>query len=461
MTASDEISRPFLNPNDIRDRLTKLSSIEGITKWDLGASSSKDISVQVENGKAKQLKGSQRSSITVRVWNSEGLVGITSTSDLSDIGLSKALRGAFEASNYGDIKNSPDFSIMANTKLSVNEQKLFPAQGITKLLNLLIEAESNLINKHSSIKTVPYNGLSELFYERVYLNSDGAIRSMSQTQASLYLYARAQESDRKPRSSGSIRIARGSQQIDIDSCINEAANKTISHLNYEPISTGNYLVCFTSEAFLDLLSAFSSIFNARAILDGVSLSTRDSIGEEISVPFLSLNDNGLHHTNVSSCSFDGEGTPTNDLALIDSGKIVNFLHSEATARSFGVQPTGHAGMGAKVSVSPDWFIVSRVNDETISRPTLDHKQSQEKFILIEGLNALHSGVRASQGSFSLPFDGWLIENGQPISIESATIAGDIKLLLKKIVNIEKDQIATHQGVSPYIWVEDMKVTGDS
>ena len=38
----------------------------------------------------------------------------------------------------------------------------------------------------------------------------------------------------------------------------------------------------------------------------------------------------------------------------------------------------------------------------------------EEFVYIEELNAIHAGVRASQGSFSLPFDGWLYKNGKKI-----------------------------------------------
>ena len=110
-------------------------------------------------------------------------------------------------------------------------------------------------------------------FERVYINSDGALRHIEGTQASLYLYARAEEFGRKPRSSGSIKIGYGAEDINIKDCINEAASRTLSHLYYKPIKTGKYLVCFKPEAFLDLLTAFSNIYNARSIIDGISLSS--------------------------------------------------------------------------------------------------------------------------------------------------------------------------------------------
>ena len=81
--------------------------------------------------------------------------------------------------------------------------------------------------------------------------------------------------------------------------------------------------------------------------------------------------------------------------------------------------------------------------------------------MIESLNAIHSGVKASQGSFSLPFDGWLVEKGNRTSIEAATVAGDIINLLSNIVQVENGQEVTHHGVSPYIWVDQLSITGDA
>ena len=116
-----------------------------------------------------------------------------------------------------------------------------------------------LIESHEDIKSIPYNGLSESFYERIYANSDGAFRNYRKSQAALYLYARAEEKDKKPRSSGSVKIGYGVDDIDIESCIKEASKKTIAHLDYSSITTGKYLICLSPEAFLTMINAFSSI----------------------------------------------------------------------------------------------------------------------------------------------------------------------------------------------------------
>ena len=450
-----------LNVRSLQDQLQSLARREGISKWDLGASRSNSASVQVDRGEAKQLKAAQRSSITVRVWNQQGLVGITSTSDLSDSGLEKALMGAHQASEFGNPDDVPGFSPLATAPQPDLHRPVQEAQGIQRLLEQLLDAEQQLLGRHPAIGTLPYNAMNEGSSERIYLNSEGALRQAQRTQASIFLMARAEESGRKPRSGGAVRLALGSRDLDLSGCIDEAAERTISHLNYQPIDTGRYLVCFTPEAFLDLIGSFSSMLNARAVLDGVSLSKPESIGDQLAVPFFNLTDNGLHPAHVGAMPFDGEGTPTRALPLIREGRLENFLHSEATARHFGVNPTGHAGMGAKVSVGPDWFEVSRTPSMNTGADHLDHATSVDTFVLIESLSALHAGVKASQGAFSLPFDGWLVQGGERISVEAATVAGDIRELLRSIVHLEPESVITHEGVSPYVWVDGLAITGEA
>ena len=453
-----------LSAASLRDQLEQLAQQQGIEQWDLGASCSSDTSVQVDRGEPKQMKAAQRSAITVRVWNGAGLVGVTSTSDLSPDGLAKALAGAHDASAFGNPDEAPAFSPLATAPLQPLEQPRHAPQSIQQLLGTLQDAERQLLDRHAAIGTVPYNGLAQRSSERIYLNSAGACRQQALTTASLYLYARAEESGRKPRSAGAVRLAYGAGELDVAGCIEEAAERTISHLDYAPINTGHYTCVFSPEAFLDLIGAFSSLFNARAVLDGVSLSSRESLGEQLAVPFLSIVDNGLHPGNIGASSFDGEGTPSQRLPLVEQGVLTHFLHSEATARAFGVSPSGHAGMGAKVSVGPDYFEIGPAGSGDPGRSgaeNLDRHRHPGALVVIDSLSALHAGVKASQGSFSLPFDGWLVRGGERVSIEAATVAGDIRRVLSSLIGFEGAAKVTPGGVCPFVWVEELSITGEA
>ncbi|MEL6471958.1 MAG: TldD/PmbA family protein [Cyanobacteria bacterium J06623_4] len=428
-----------------------------IAKYDIYGSSVDETSVQVDKGEPKQVKASNRSSVIVRVWNDQNQIGVTSTTDVDETGLELALKTASEASTFGVKENAPDFSPQAQAPtVKVDFVKAEPAP-VPQLIETLVKAEKGVLEAHSAIASVPYNGIAQRDIERFYLNSEGAQRSEERTYASVYLYGKTEQEGRKPRAAGAMRFKNGLQQLDVESCVKEAADKTISHLDYEKIASGKYPVVFSAEAFLSLLSAFSNMYNAQSVLDNRSLSTADSLGTEVASPLLSVYDDELHPENVSSETFDGEGTPTRRLALIEKGVLKNFVHSAGTAKRMNAEPTGHASIGAKVSVGLNYL-------EVLPGESADDAYNIDKadgVVLIDDLQALHAGVNALQGSFSLPFDGWLIKDGKRISVESATVAGDFRKVLKDITHIEPEAEVTPGGVCPRVWVSELSITGEA
>ncbi|GAB4213277.1 MAG: TldD/PmbA family protein [Synechococcales cyanobacterium] len=436
--------------------VAELAEQLGIPKYDLSGSTVNETNVQVDQGEPKQVKASQRSGIMVRVWNGKGTMGVTSTSDLDPAGLRLALETAWEASFWGATEHVPDFSPADRDPIPPLDLPVAPLASAAILLEQLISAEKDLLAAHSAIGQVPYNGLSQRQSQRFYLNSQGSLRQEARSVSSVYLYTTTQQPQRKTRSAGAYRLSRDLEHLDIAGCVAEAADKTISHLDYRPIATGRYRVVFSPEAFLSLLGAFSNLFNAQSILDQQSLSTRDSLGTTVATPLLTLYDDPLHPARITPESFDGEGTPTQRLPLIEAGVLTHFLHSAGTAKRMGTTPTGHANLGAKVSVSPHYFHVmpGEARDPQYDLATADG------VVWIDDLKALHAGVKALQGSFSLPFDGWLLKEGQPISIESATVAGDFRDLLRAIVHIESEAKVTSAGICPRIWVDALSITGE-
>lgn len=444
------------NINEIANYAKASANQLGIKKFDIYGASVDETSVQVDRGEPKQVKASNRSSVTVRVWNEDSTMGITSTTDVDPKGLELALKTAYEASFFGVKENVPDFSPEATAPIERKSEEKTPPAPVSTLIESLIKVEKELLDAHPAIAGVPYNGLSQRDLDKFYLNSDGAMRTEGGSYTSIYLYSKTEEEGKKPRSAGAFRISRSLDELDINGCLKETAEKTISHLNYEKVKSGKYLVVFSAEAFLSLLGAFSNLFNAQNILDNQSLSTPESLGKQIASPLLSVADDALHSSNIGAETFDGEGTPTRRIELIKDGVLSGFIHSAGTAKRMGQNPTGHANIGAKVTVSPHFYHVFSATPAE-KEYSLDNA---ENVILIDDLQALHAGVQALQGSFSLPFDGWIIENGKKTSIESATVAGDFLEVLKSIVFVEKEPELTPGGVCPRVWVEGLSITGE-
>ena len=81
--------------DDLATQVQDIARKLGIGKYDISGSSVDETSVQVDRGEPKQVKASNRSSVTVRVWNNQNTVGIASTSDTDPAGLKLALKTAF------------------------------------------------------------------------------------------------------------------------------------------------------------------------------------------------------------------------------------------------------------------------------------------------------------------------------------------------------------------------------
>ena len=54
-----------------------------------------------------------------------------------------------------------------------------------------------------------------------------------------------------------------------------------------------------------------------------------------------------------------------------------------------------------------------------------------------------------------------MNNGERVSVEAATVAGDIRSVLNGITHLEADSEVTHRGVSPHVWVDGLSITGEA
>ena len=137
--------------SDAKETASKLK----IDKFDIYGAIVDETSAEVDSGEPKQVSASNRASITVRVWNEQGTVGVTSTTNIDRLGLELALQSAHEASFFGAKENIPDFSPEAITDIPSREAQTAPQTAIEQLVETLLGAEKELLAKHTAIAGVP------------------------------------------------------------------------------------------------------------------------------------------------------------------------------------------------------------------------------------------------------------------------------------------------------------------
>jgi PmbA protein len=448
-----------LNIEQLKSEIHSIANFLGIKKYDVYGSTKEESSASSKNKKPFSLNSASKSSMLIRVWNQNNQVGVTSTSNLTHNGLTDALKLAQSSAEFGSLENTYDFSencLNENGNIHIQQDYSNTAK-MGLLVEKSVQAESKILENSPVFKSVPYNKVSESFSTRFYFNNLGAFKAEDKNISFCYFYPLAQEEGKVAREAGHVSIVNGFQNLDVENCAEKAIIKTKNHLNYKNIKTGKYQVVFSGEAFLDLFNSFSNFINAQNILDKKSLSSIETLGAQIASSFFTLYDSPLHEKNPSKTHFDEEGTLTQNIEIIKNGVLKTFLHSSYTAKKFQTKSTGNANIGAKVTVSPHFLHIIT----TQSNPNKLDLKTENNVIYIEGVKSLHAGVNPLQGSFSLPFDGFLVNQGNMESIESATVAGDFLTLLKNIIYVGEIEEVTANGISPEIWVNELSITGNA
>jgi PmbA protein len=444
----------MMNTSEIKTLLTQIQCARPGIELDLSGSSVADQTVKVKETGSLDQSASQRTGVTLRVWNSDKRLGVVQLTSLELSELLAAVDIALEAAQLGpsedlpDLPKSADAGEISSAAAGHAAASAQPA-SIEKLAEKLQAAVDKLKAFHPDIQGVPYNALTQRAVQRFYANTQGLMRTQSSSFVSTYLYARGQAQDKNPRAAGHWGEEDALEKLKMDEVVQVAGETLVAHLHPIKISSGQYPVVFSGQAFLDVLGSFGNLFSAQNIIDKQSLHTRESLGQAIASDLLSISDDPFHPLSIAPALFDGEGTAVRKTTLVEKGILKGLWHHSVTAKSFATQSTGHARVGAKMTVGP-WFynVASGAGLGKIA----------EDCIWVEDVEALHAGVNALQGSFSLPFKGFRIQNGKKVSLEGVTVAGDIQTLLKTIVAIDTQQERTSGGVCPAIGVSALSIT---
>lgn len=444
----------MLEQNQIKSLIKRLQTAKPGFEFDISGSSVSDQTVKVKESGSLDQTASQRTGVTLRVWNQQGRLGVVQLTSLQEADLLAAVEVALEAAPLGAAEDIPQLPTPsdAGTLASVSSAASENTATIDALGTTLSEGVSKLKAFHSDIQGVPYNALTQRRVERFYANTAGLIRTQLNTSVSTYLYARGQSEGHKPRAAGHWGVESTLNKLEMSEVVRVAGENLVAHLRPGKISSGRYPVVFSGTAFLDLLGAFENLFSAQNILDKQSLHTKETLGQTIASELFSLSDDPLHAYNVAPALFDGEGTAVKQTTIVENGILKGLWHHTQSAKAFATKTTGHARVGAKMTVGP-WFYNVAVGNGLGA--------VAKDCIWIDDVQALHAGVNSLQGSFSLPFQGFRIEAGKKTSLEGVTVAGDILTVLKSIMALDTHQERASGGVCPAVAVSELSITCES
>jgi len=290
--------------------------------------------------------------------------------------------------------------------------------------------------------------------EKLILATSGNVHA-SQERGSLEISVRAFTSD---VSSGHfVSISGDEENFDPSEAGRTAGRIAVAALNPKSGKPGKFTALLGPLVFADLISQVGTVSSAFLVDIGRSFLA-DKIGSQVACNKLSLIDDPTIADSYGARAFDEEGVPTRRNIIIEKGILKGYLHNSATAKKYGVETTGNAGL---ISPHP-WNLIVEPGEKSFEEILAEIDMG---IYVTNDWYLRYQNYRT--GDFStIPRDGmFLIRNGTlSSSIRELRISDNMLRILKNIQEISRMRTwikwweVDVPTLTPYAVVKDLNFT---
>jgi len=191
-----------------------------------------------------------------------------------------------------------------------------------------------------------------------------------------------------------------------------AASRALARMNPRRPATSRLPILFDPRVAGSFLGHLSGAISGGSIARGTSF-LKDSLGQAIFGPGITIIDDPLRIRGRRSRPFDREGQPVKPTNFIENGVLTNWILDTRSANQLGLKTTGHAG-----GLS-NFYLAAGV----LSPAALMADISEGLYVT----EMIGMGVNGLTGDYSRGAAGFMIRNGvlaEPVA--EFTIAGNLK-----------------------------------
>ena len=251
----------------------------------------------------------------------------------------------------------------------------------------------------------------------------------------------------------------------------KGAELAVNSQHPKKIDSGEMDVVFTPYALISLIE-----FTVIPALYGEPAQKGESVysgklGEQITLPDLTLVENGALENGINSAAVDDEGVPSRRVELVKNGVLQNYLYDLTTASEFGTESTSNAvrverlGSSTSYKVPPSTKSRNFIMESNNYQAYDDLIQEVKSGILVYDLMGAHTANPAS-GDFSVNSTIlFKLENGEvAYPCKQVMISGNMPEYLKQITALGDDFKNLSGGMTsigvriPSVKFENVKVT---
>ncbi|HWO15255.1 MAG TPA: TldD/PmbA family protein [Solirubrobacterales bacterium] len=312
--------------------------------------------VRVHGGEVESLTAATQRGLGVRAWIG-GRVGYAFGTDLSEAGIAAIGARAAQAAQVADEDEFAGPPKLPLRPIPGMPAKVAAERGVKLELtdssvaewSTARVAELALAIEKAAVATDPrVAGVEQAVYaesvDRVAIaSSTGVEGEYEASSCYAYLQALAESGDGKETGLG-FGLARGPAGLDPAAIGREGAERAVAMIGAGKPPSRTCPVVLDPTVAAGFAGLIGGTLGADAVQRGRS-PFAERLGEEVAGEALALHDDGLDSGGLAASPFDGEGVPRRRTALIEGGRLRNFLYDTYTARRGDAESTANAGRG--------------------------------------------------------------------------------------------------------------------
>ncbi len=418
---------------------------QGASSAEASISIDHGLSVTARLGEAETLEHHNDRGMGITIYMGQKK-GTASTTNFEPTAIKDAVTAACNIAKYTEedaCAGLADAGLMAK---DIQDLELDHPWGISpeEALEIAIECE-NTARENEKISNSEGATLTTSRGTTIYANSHDFVGSYATTRHNLSCVVVAEQNGSMQRDYWYATTRNANNLESAKSVGNTAAQRTVSRLGARKIATQTTPVIFEANMARSLLSHFVSAISGGSLYRKASFLL-DHLDKKVFSDQITITEDPFVKGGLGSSAFDSEGVATKARTLVNSGVLKGYVLSSYSARRLGMQTTGNAGGVHNLSL--------QTGDKNLEQLM----QSMQKGLLVTEL--IGHGVNTVTGDYSRGAVGYWVENGEiQYPVDEITIAGNLKEMYQKIVEVGNDIDQRSNIITPSLLIDEMMIAG--
>lgn len=437
------------------DRIERILRGKALDGYEISVSSSRNLSIEVKEGKIDTFKCSAPVGVSIRVLKGGGM-GFSYSTSLEEGDLERMVGNAVTSAE----NQTPDrWNVFPVPAAFPVVEGLFDEAlalvGEESKIRCAMELEQLTLAADERVRRVRKAGYGESEYQVFIRNSHGVEGGFRGTSVSASVSAVAEQGD-DSQMGWDFGFGTRFSDLRVEEIAGSAASRAVGLLGARKIPTMRCPVVLENHVASDILEVLAPSFLAENVIKGKSMLAGRR-GDKVFPEILVIRDNGILPGGMATAPFDAEGVPQQDTLLVEGGRVAGFLYDSYWAARDGAGSTGNSSRGG--IKSPPHCGVTNFYIENGSVSPRDLLGGIGRGVLITDVMGMHT-ANAISGDFSVGASGFLVESGAIIHpVKEIAIAGNIIDLFAAVEQIGNDLRFFGSVGSPSLRVSALDVSG--